>query len=120
MQRYCRRAIALCIVFFHFVFANPAFCCQICQKVFVKKRKAFDSTKARVTGGKVDPEQAKFCSDKRTADKKIAQGRRDSQEVVPLKTKASTCSVELKQVPSNTPHVPQGTVADDAALVRSW
>ena len=66
-------------MFFHFVFANPAFCCQICQKVFVKKRKAFDSTKARVTGGKVDPEQAKFCSDKRTADKKIAQGRRDSQ-----------------------------------------
>ena len=52
---------------------------KICAKQMATKRKKFDSTKARVSGDKVDPEQAKFCADKATADKKIAQGRRDSQ-----------------------------------------
>ena len=39
----------------------------------------FDSTKARVTGGKADAEMAKYVADKKQADRKIAEGRRDSQ-----------------------------------------
>ena len=44
-----------------------------------KKRRVFDSTKARVTGGKADAEMAKYVADKKQADRKIAEGRRDSQ-----------------------------------------